>query len=58
MICSFHDKCSLRITPKIFIQNTFSMLRPLKVAYLRKMEPMAKFKNAPPTSLVSFSSLY
>ena len=31
MICSFHDKCSLTITARIFIDDTFSMLQPLKV---------------------------
>ena len=31
MMCSFHDKCSLTITPKSFIDDTFSILHPLKV---------------------------
>ena len=31
MICSFHDKCSLTITPRSFIDDTFSILHPLKV---------------------------
>ena len=31
MMCSFHDKCSLTITPRSFIDGTFSILHPLKV---------------------------
>ena len=31
MMRSFHDKCSLAITPRSFIEDTFSMLQPLKV---------------------------
>ena len=30
-MCSFHDKCSLTITPRSFIGDTFSILHPLKV---------------------------
>ena len=31
MMCSFHDKCSLTITPRSFIDDAFSILHPLKV---------------------------
>ena len=31
MMCSFHDKCSLTITPRSFIDDTFSILHPLMV---------------------------
>ena len=31
MICSFHDKCSLTITPRSFIDDPFFILHPLKV---------------------------
>ena len=31
MMCSFHDKCSFAITSRSFIDDTFSMLHPLKV---------------------------
>ena len=31
MMCSFHDKCSLTITPRSFIDGTFSILHPLNV---------------------------
>ena len=31
MMCSFHDKCSLTITSRSFIEDTFSILHPLKV---------------------------
>ena len=31
MMCSFHDKCSLTITPRSFIDDTFSILYLLKV---------------------------
>ena len=31
MMCSFHNKCSLTITPRSFIDDTFSILHPLKV---------------------------
>ena len=31
MMCYFHNKCSLTITPKSFIDDTFSIMNPLKV---------------------------
>ena len=31
MMCSFHDKCSLTITPKSFIDDTFFILYSLKI---------------------------
>ena len=30
-MCSFHNKCSLTIAPRCFIDDTFSTLHPLKV---------------------------
>ena len=47
------------ITINLLVTLGFYNQDPCPVAYLRKMAPMAMFKNAPPpTSLVSFSSLY
>ena len=31
MMCSFHNKCLLTIMSRSFIDDTFSMLHPLKV---------------------------
>ena len=31
MMCSFHDKCSLTIAPRSFIDDTFSILYSLMV---------------------------
>ena len=31
MMCSFHYKCSLTITPRSFIDDIFSILHPVKV---------------------------
>ena len=31
MMCSFYDKCLLTITPRSFIDDTFSILHSLKV---------------------------
>ena len=32
-MCSFHDKCSLIITSKSFVDDTFSILHPLKLCF-------------------------
>ena len=31
MMCSFQEKCSLTITPRSFIDDTFSIFHPLKI---------------------------